>query len=120
MSRFTEKDLIEEIGRINAEFEKAGHDTRFIVRPAYGRQYIYTQSIKSVESGSTAHGPTICSGTPSECSAVAWWRMHAILHDHYKELYEKTYSMLQQKAAEATRYKGMYEHLVNQQGECDV
>jgi hypothetical protein len=118
MSRFTEKDLLEEIGRINAEFEKAGHDTRFIVRPAYGRQYIYTQSIKSVES--TAHGPVICSGTPSECSDVAWWRMHAILHGHYKELHEKTYSMLQQKAAEATRYKGMYEHLVNQQGECDV
>jgi hypothetical protein len=93
-SRFTEEDLIEEIEQANQQLEEAGHDTRFILRPQYERQYVYAQSAKAVQAGSTSQGDKICSGTPSECSDVVWLKLNQLLRDHYRDLYAETYKLL--------------------------
>ncbi len=117
MLRFTKKDLAEEVKQINAEFEKAGCDARFVLRPAYGRQYVYVQSVKSVESGSTSQGEKISDGTPRQCSDVMWPKYLQLLRHHYKELYDKTYAELVVYKNRCGEIEGELAQLRQKQGE---
>ncbi len=86
---FNKHDLTDKISCMNQQLKEAGHDIRFVSSGENGRQVVNAWSVTIDGDEFSTIQYQVCCGSPRECSEKAWAKMHQLLHEHYKDLYEK-------------------------------